>query len=76
MDFTITPEKIEIITAPAQTCGSGHIGVVTNHGYSDWATTEIPATVKSMWYRLSRRDDDFCIKCSADGKIFQEKNRR
>ena len=33
-----------------------HLGsVVTNHGYSDWATTEIPATVKSMWYRLSRR---------------------
>ena len=24
--------------------------VVTNHGYSDWATTDIPASVKSMWY--------------------------
>ena len=23
--------------------------VVTNLGYSDWATTDIPATVKSMW---------------------------
>ena len=33
-----------------------HLGsVVTNHGWSDWATTEIPAAVKSMWYRLSRR---------------------
>ena len=32
-----------------------HLGsVVTNHGYSDWATTEIPTSVKSMWYRLSR----------------------
>lgn len=42
-----------------------HLGsVVTNHGYSDWATTEIPAGVKSMWYRLSRRQDDFCIECS------------
>ena len=40
-----------------------HLGsVVTNHGYSDWATTEIPAHVKSMWYRLSRREDDFCIE--------------
>ena len=27
--------------------------VVTNHGYSDWATTDIDALVKSMWYRLS-----------------------
>ena len=45
-----------------------HLGtVVTNHGYSDWATTEIPASVKSMWYRLSRREDDYCVECSADG---------
>ena len=137
LDFTITPEKIEIITAPhtdlwqrtyyhfrndnapvlqmetdetffsfvVKTDFSGshhrfdqcgvvlyldsdnwlkgsveyenekfqHLGsVVTNHGYSDWATTEIPATVKTMWYRLSRRDDDFCIESSADGKIFQQ----
>ncbi|MBQ8623880.1 MAG: DUF1349 domain-containing protein [Oscillospiraceae bacterium] len=46
--------------------------VVTNHGYSDWATTQIPASVKSMWYRLSRREDDFCIECSADGVHFQQ----
>ena len=40
-----------------------HLGaVVTNHGYSDWATTEISASVKSMWYRLSRREDDYCIE--------------
>lgn len=33
-----------------------HLGsVVTNHGYSDWATTAIPAQVKTMWFRLSRR---------------------
>lgn len=50
-----------------------HLGsVVTNHGYSDWATTEIPATVKSMWYRLSRRKDDFCIECSDDGTAFHQ----
>ena len=30
-----------------------HLGsVVTNNGYSDWATTAIPADVKTMWYRL------------------------
>lgn len=50
-----------------------HLGsVVTNHGYSDWATTEIPGDVRSMWYRLSRREDDFCIECSADGIRFQQ----
>lgn len=50
-----------------------HLGsVVTNHGYSDWATTEIPANIKSMWYRLSRREDDFCIECSQDGVTFHQ----
>ena len=50
-----------------------HLGsVVTNHGYSDWATTEIDASVKSMWYRLSRREDDYCIECSEDGVKFSQ----
>ena len=50
-----------------------HLGsVVTNHGYSDWATTEIPAAVKSMWYRLSRREDDYCIECSEDGQRWKQ----
>lgn len=50
-----------------------HLGsVVTNHGYSDWATTEIDASIKSMWYRLSRREDDFCIECSEDGEHFSQ----
>ena len=45
-----------------------HLGsVATNHGYSDWATTAIPADVKTMWYRFSRREDDYCIECSSDG---------
>ena len=46
--------------------------VVTNHGYSDWATTEIDAAIKSMWYRLSRREDDYCIECSDDGVTFRQ----
>jgi len=50
-----------------------HLGsVVTNNGYSDWATTEIDASIKSMWYRLSRREDDYCIECSEDGIIFKQ----
>ncbi len=50
-----------------------HLGsVVTVNGYSDWATTEIPAKTKTIWYRLSRRGDDFCIECSFDGKKFSQ----
>ena len=50
-----------------------HLGsVVTNHGYSDWATVAIDASVKSMWYRFSRREDDYCIECSRDGQRFSQ----
>lgn len=50
-----------------------HLGsVVTNHGYSDWATTAIPASEKTMWYRLSRRADDYCIECSKDGREWSQ----
>ena len=50
-----------------------HLGsVVTNNGYSDWATTVIDAGIKAMWYRFSRRKDDYCIECSLDGKQFQQ----
>ena len=50
-----------------------HLGsVVTNHGYSDWATTEISADKKSFWYRFSRREDDYRIECSDDGVTFKQ----
>lgn len=46
--------------------------VVTNHGYSDWATTDIPAGIKEMWYRFSRRGSDYCIECSRDGLAYKQ----
>ena len=50
-----------------------HLGsVVTNRGFSDWATTEIPGDIRHMWYRLSRRADDFRVECSIDGIHFQQ----
>ncbi len=50
-----------------------HLGsVATNNGYSDWATTAISAEVKTMWYRFSRREDDFCIECSTNGVDFNQ----
>lgn len=50
-----------------------HLGsVVTNNGYSDWATTEIDASIKTMWYRLSRSEDDYRIESSIDGIRFSQ----
>ena len=50
-----------------------HLGsVVTNGGYSDWATTGISAGIKAMWYRFSRREDDYCMECSEDGVHFSQ----
>ena len=50
-----------------------HLGsVATNMGYSDWATTAIDASIKSMWYRFSRREDDYCIECSPDGVNYSQ----
>lgn len=53
--------------------GFQHLGsVVTNHGYSDWATTAISADINTMWYRFSRREDDYCIECSSDGTNYTQ----
>jgi len=45
--------------------------VVTNLGYSDWATTDIPLP-KQIWYRLSRRGADFLIESSLEGDVFKQ----
>lgn len=46
--------------------------VVTNHGYSDWATTDIDSSVKTVWYRLSRRVSDYLIEYSFDGSEYKQ----
>ncbi|WP_026957410.1 DUF1349 domain-containing protein [Aliagarivorans taiwanensis] len=45
--------------------------VVTNLGYSDWATADIPLP-QAIWYRLSRRGPDFLIESSFDGIEFKQ----
>ncbi len=45
--------------------------VVTNNGYSDWAT-QIIKTPKHIWYRLSRRGPDFLLEHSMDGDAFHQ----
>jgi len=45
--------------------------VVTNLGYSDWATSDIPLP-KEIWYRLNRRGPDYLIESSFDGLVFKQ----
>lgn len=58
--------SVEYESAEYQNLGS----VVTNDGWSDWATTPISPDIKTMWYRLSRREDDYRIEYSEDGRDF------
>ena len=46
--------------------------VVTNNGDSDWSSVDVDASVKSIWFRFSRREDDFCIENSVDGVNFKQ----
>lgn len=46
--------------------------VVTNNGYSDWATSDISSEIRTLYYRLSRRGADFRIENSIDGMTFRQ----
>jgi len=46
--------------------------VVTNLGFSDWASTDISSVVTSMWYRFSRRGQDLYLENSLDGLTYQQ----
>jgi len=47
----------------------GRLGsVATNLGYSDWATQDIPASHRQMWYRISKNGNDFLLENSFDGE--------
>jgi regulation of enolase protein 1 (concanavalin A-like superfamily) len=45
--------------------------VVTNGGYSDWATRDIP-TPRRFWYRLSLRGPDLRFEACADGVHWEQ----
>lgn len=46
--------------------------VVTNLGYSDWATQDVSADVGQLWYRASKRGPDVRLDFSLDGKAWQQ----
>ena len=61
--------SVEYETAEISKLGS----VVTNLGFSDWATADIKGSQEiEMTYRLSRRKSDFLIESAADGKTFHQ----
>jgi regulation of enolase protein 1 (concanavalin A-like superfamily) len=41
--------------------------VVTNLGYSDWATTDINSDINEIWYRIECRGNDFILMSSRNG---------
>ena len=46
--------------------------VVTNNGYSDWSSNDIPSSIQSIWFRFSRRESDYYIEYSEDGKNWKQ----
>ena len=46
--------------------------VVTNLGFSDWATQDIDPTIREIWYRISKRGPDFLLESSFDGQRWQQ----
>ncbi|MDD3823756.1 MAG: DUF1349 domain-containing protein [Sphaerochaetaceae bacterium] len=46
--------------------------VVTNLGYSDWATQDIDAAIRRMWYRVQGKGPDVLIECSETGKSWNQ----
>jgi len=46
--------------------------VVTNLGYSDWATRDIPTETSSLYYRVQKRGQDFLLENSFDGINWQQ----
>jgi regulation of enolase protein 1 (concanavalin A-like superfamily) len=50
-----------------------HLGaVVTNLGYSDWSTQEIPANIRRVEYKIIRKGKDFEVYAKFGQKDFQQ----
>lgn len=46
--------------------------VVTNLGYSDWATQDISSSHQEIWYRISRHGCDFLVETSYNGQNWSQ----
>ena len=46
--------------------------VITNQGYSDWATIDVHTKISEMFYRIQSSGNDFIIEYSFDGVQWQQ----
>ena len=46
--------------------------VVTNGGYSDWATQDLPSLPDTMRYRINKRGADFLVEYAAPGDPWRQ----
>jgi uncharacterized protein len=46
--------------------------VVTNLGYSDWASVDVKEETIVMWYRIRSSNNDFLLEYSHDGKEWKQ----
>lgn len=46
--------------------------IITNGGYSDWATANVPTMNGEIWLRAKRINSDFIFFYSTDGEEFQQ----
>ena len=46
--------------------------VVTNTGYSDWATQDVSSAIMERWYRITRQEKDFILEASEDGQTWYQ----
>ena len=61
------------VSVEAETKSYSRLGsVVTSHGYSDWATVDIDASIQTMWYRVQSKAADLLIEYSENGKKWQQ----
>jgi len=53
--------------------GMSRLGsVVTNLGYSDWATQDVHTSLQEMFYQVRKRGNDFLLESSFDGLIWRQ----
>lgn len=46
--------------------------VVTNGGYSDWSTQDVPGDLEQYWLRVDREGSDYVVTASFDGEAWTQ----
>ena len=69
----IDPENWLKVSTEYESPSISRLGsVVTNLGYSDWATQDVSSEQSDVWYRISRRGPDFKVEASYNGSDWKQ----